>query len=175
MTKHRSAGGASLLLPMSSSQELKVSKVRSVSASNLGCLSLQEGWFYKMEKVEEVPTQAAYIAFSLILALLWTHVCFLVPQKHIFTQTISHCSSYPQVNHILQSYITVVRLGYFRWECGTGTYLTFSLTLQTLLSENHHPFHSYLLWFIMMAISTILSNQVIKALIFFDVMQFKVM
>lgn len=149
--------------------------MRRVSASNLGLPSLQKGWFYKTEKVEEVPIQAACIAFSLIPALLWDHVCFLVPQKHIFTHSISHSSSYPQVNHILQSYITVVRLGYFRWECGTGTYLTFSFTLQASLFENHRLFHSYLLWIIMMAISTILSNQVIKALIFFDVMQFKVM
>lgn len=145
--------------------------MRRVSANNPGCPSLQEGWFHTKEKVEEVSTQAACIASSLISTLLWAHVCFLTPQKHIFTQSISHSSSYSHENHNLQ----VLRLEYFRWECGTGTYLAFSLTLQALLFENHHPFHSYLLWFIMMAISTILSNQVIKALIFFDVMQFKVM
>lgn len=65
--------------------------------------------------------------------------------RNTFLQSIYHSSSYPQVNHILQSYITVVRSGHFRWEYGTGTYLTFSLTLQALLFENHHlsfPFPS---------------------------------
>lgn len=70
----------------------------------------RQAWLYKEEEVE-VSTQAACIAFSLIPVLLWVHAS--VSQKCIFTQSISLCmkygASYLRVNHILQSYIAIVR------------------------------------------------------------------